>query len=195
MEVNQILGLVLAGGQGSRMGGVDKGLQLWHEQRLVDFSIQAIKPLCREIIISCNRNLDVYGSKSSTVITDIDTGYHGPLSGLVSVMKAIMSQAAVSGSDVQWLLVSPCDTPNVLEEDFRQLLNLADSDQKATLVALTDNDKQHPLHCLIHRSMFESIIQAYDDGQRSVFRVFKRLGVVWVPVNDADRMRNVNALP
>lgn len=194
MNIDQIQGVVLAGGQGRRMGGVDKGLQPWHGQSLIDYSIQAIQPLCRSIIINCNRNLATYQKKSQALMTDIDDGFNGPLSGLVSVITGVLSDRETY-SDVEWLLVSPCDTPNIGTEEFRLLIDQIGCHPSMTLLALTDSQKQHPLHCLVHRSMFQRIIQAYHEGQRSVFRVFKRLNVTWVHVTDEERMRNVNTLP
>ncbi|WP_284379470.1 molybdenum cofactor guanylyltransferase MobA [Litoribrevibacter albus] len=180
----EIQGLILAGGQASRMGGVDKGLQLWNDQWLVRYPLKALEGLCGGILISCNRNLDRYLTLVDEIVEDQASDYQGPLSGLVSAIERIRAE---------WLLVSPCDTPLVTTSDFEQLLQAATQAPDHHLFALSDDEKSHPLHCLIHRSLFSEITAAFNDGERSVFRVFKRLGVIWVETDKA-HMRNVNAL-
>ena len=54
----KIFALILAGGQGSRMGGVDKGLVQWHNKALIDHVIEKIRPQVSHIAISANRNLE-----------------------------------------------------------------------------------------------------------------------------------------
>ncbi len=179
-----IQGLILAGGQGSRMGGVDKGLELWQEQPLVSYPLSAMSPLCSDILISCNRNSERYLALVKRVVLDKAPDYQGPLSGLVSALDQVTAD---------WLLVSPCDTPKVTTSDFQRLLAAAESLPDQTLFALTDEHKSHPLHCLIHRSLFAEIAAAFEAGQRSVFKVFKALNVMWIST-EAARMSNFNAL-
>lgn len=179
-----IQGLILAGGQGSRMGGVDKGLQLWRGQPLVIYPLNVLAALCESVLISCNRNLERYQALVDETVEDRAPDFQGPLSGLVSALDGVTSD---------WLLVSPCDTPLVTTEDFQSLLEKAEANPDKRLFALTSAEKSHPLHALIHRRLYPDIISAFKDGQRSAFRVFKQLGVEWVRV-DERHMMNFNAL-
>lgn len=167
------------------MGGVDKGLQLFHGQPLVTYVADTLGAFCEQLIVSCNRNLDHYRHYGRCVVSDVAPDFQGPLSGLVSAFPLI---------DTDWLMVSPCDTPHVRHQEFQQLLDAVADNNALKLVALQDEDKDHPLHCLIHRSLFEDIEQAFEQGQRSVYRVFKGLGVTWLAVENGQRMTNMNSL-
>jgi molybdopterin-guanine dinucleotide biosynthesis protein A len=190
IDKHSVQGLILAGGQGSRMGGVDKGLQEWQGQPLVSYALSAMACLCDQVIISCNRNVDIYQKLADHTVMDLCPGFEGPLSGLVSVFGKITSD---------WVLVSPCDTPNVTAMEYQLLIARAEKgvagiSTPAVIYALKGEEKDHPLHCLIHRSAFEDIEKAFQAGQRSVYRVFNRLGVEWLMVTDEARMLNVNSL-
>ena len=56
-----VTGIVLAGGQGSRMGGVDKGLQVFRGKPMVAHVIERLAPQVDEVIINANRNVEAYG--------------------------------------------------------------------------------------------------------------------------------------
>ncbi|GAA3923324.1 molybdenum cofactor guanylyltransferase MobA [Litoribacillus peritrichatus] len=177
-----ITGLILAGGQGSRMGGVDKGLVHWQQRPLVSYCLAALKPLCTTLLISCNRNQDQYALMSGNIVSDQNPDFQGPLSGLVSAFPLVQSE---------WLMVAPCDTPKITSE-LMALLTSQASD--AGIYALKGERKDHPLHCLIHRTAFSSIEMAFNEGKRSVYRVFNDLSVEWVDVPEESLMANINAL-
>ncbi len=105
---SQITGLILAGGQGRRMGRVDKGLQLLQGRRMVDHVYQRLSPQVGGIVISANQNQDAYRSFGVRVVSDIvsaapgDDRGAGPLAGL---------HAGLSVSKRPLLLSVPCDTP------------------------------------------------------------------------------------
>ena len=58
----EITGLVLAGGRGSRMGGVDKGLQNFNGTPLALHALMRLQPQVGELMINANRNLAAYES-------------------------------------------------------------------------------------------------------------------------------------
>ena len=179
-------GVILAGGQGSRMGGVDKGLQSYKKKPLVCYALEALSPLCDSVIISCNRNHDRYSALgNNTLVSDQVVGFEGPLCGLVSCFAEVESD---------WLMVSPCDTPLVPVDAFKLLLDARNKHVDERLFALKEPAKDHPLHCLIHRSLFSEIAQAFEQGKRSVYRVFNGLGVHWIDVPDPQWMANINRI-
>lgn len=179
-------GVILAGGQGSRMGGADKGLQSYKKKPLVCYALEALSPLCDSVIISCNRNHDRYSALGDNIlVSDQAAGFHGPLSGLVSCFAKVESD---------WLLVSPCDTPLVPVDAFNLLLEARKAHVDDKLFALTEPAKDHPLHCLIHRSLFSEISDAFEQGKRSVYRVFNGLGVRWIEVPEPLWMANINRI-
>jgi molybdopterin-guanine dinucleotide biosynthesis protein A len=97
-----ITGLVLAGGRGRRMGGIDKGLQPWRGQPLVDHAIARLAPQVSAVMISANRNIEAYGERGCAVVADEAQDYQGPLGGILAGLRAVRTP---------WLAIVPCDAP------------------------------------------------------------------------------------
>ena len=62
MDAQQVTGIVLAGGRGSRMGGVDKGLQNFNGMPLALHALLRLQPQVGESMVNANRNLAAYES-------------------------------------------------------------------------------------------------------------------------------------
>ena len=98
--------LILAGGRGSRMGGVDKGLQLLEGRPLVAHVIERLAPQAASLLISANRNLDAYAALGHRVLADPPgLEFAGPLAGMLAGLEALPDDA--------WLLTAPCDCPRL----------------------------------------------------------------------------------
>ena len=100
---NDITGLVLAGGRGSRMGGVDKGLQRYGDRALAQHALTRLLPQVGQAMINANRNLDVYRSMGVPVWPDEMPDYPGPLAGMLS---------GLAHCETSYLVTVPCDAPN-----------------------------------------------------------------------------------
>ena len=101
--IDDITGLVLAGGRGSRMGGVDKGLQLHHGIPLARHALDRLAPQVNRLMLNANRNLGVYESMGVPVWPDEEPDYPGPLAGMLS---------GLAHCETAYLVTVPCDTPN-----------------------------------------------------------------------------------
>ena len=99
---DKITGLILAGGEGRRMGGADKGLLDFHGRPLVAHVIERLVPQVDTLLISANRNLDEYLDFGYPVVTDASADRLGPLAGIAAGLQAC---------ETPWLLVCPCDCP------------------------------------------------------------------------------------
>ena len=99
----EITGLVLAGGRGSRMGGVDKGLQLYEGRPLAQHALMRLLPQVASVMINANRNLDTYRSMNVPVWPDEVPDYPGPLAGMLS---------GLVHCETPYLITVPCDAPN-----------------------------------------------------------------------------------
>lgn len=97
-----VTGLILAGGRGSRMGSVDKGLQPFRGVPLVLHVLQRITPQVAHVMINANRNLPAYRTLCDTVVPDQIDGFPGPLAGL---------QVGLSHCRTRYLVSVPCDAP------------------------------------------------------------------------------------
>ncbi|MDC8783735.1 molybdenum cofactor guanylyltransferase MobA [Roseateles koreensis] len=102
MARDQITGLLLAGGRGSRMGGLDKGLQTLNGRPLFAHVLSRLAPQVGPLLISANRNLDAYAAAGHPLVRDEDDSYAGPLAGWLAGLRLARTD---------WLLCVPCDTP------------------------------------------------------------------------------------
>jgi molybdopterin-guanine dinucleotide biosynthesis protein A len=99
-----ITGLILAGGRGMRMGGVDKGLQTLQGKPMVAHVIQRLQPQVDRIIINANQNQERYREFQLPVWSDQENNFAGPLAGI---------QAGLIHCDTAYMLIVPCDTPKL----------------------------------------------------------------------------------
>lgn len=111
MKRNEITGIVLSGGKSSRLG-TEKGLARYGGKPLVTYSIDALKPLCGEILLSANNELENYKKFGLEIIQDEIKGI-GPMGGLLACLKKSQSR---------YNLVLSCDIPFVETDLLRYLL-------------------------------------------------------------------------
>jgi molybdopterin-guanine dinucleotide biosynthesis protein A len=176
-----VTGLILAGGQGSRMGGRDKGLVDYQGEPLVDHVIARIAPQVDELLISANRNLDIYASRGYPVLQDHLPDYPGPLAGVLEGLKSARHE---------WLLAVPCDMPSLPVDLVARLM----AGRKDLLVMVAEDDVRfHPAVMLIHRDLAAELAAYLQSGQRAVHRFQARVGVAVVRFNTAE-MQNINHL-
>jgi molybdopterin-guanine dinucleotide biosynthesis protein A len=130
----RVAAVILAGGQGSRMGGADKGLIDYHGRPLIEWALAAIAPQVEELVISANRNLDVYAGYGHRVLPDILPDFSGPLAGVLAALQAVAAD---------WLVVVPCDTPHLPADLAARLLEAAQRENVPLAVAADDMRTHH----------------------------------------------------
>ena len=108
IDHKDITAVILAGGQGRRMGGQDKGLIEFDGKPLAAILVEKLSQQGVDIIINANRNHDQYQKLGFPVISDTLEDYQGPLAGFASAMAAVNSQ---------FILTLPCDGP-LLSDDY-----------------------------------------------------------------------------
>lgn len=156
--------VLLAGGQGVRMGGADKGLQFLAGQPLVRHVLQRLQQQShapQQLLISANRNLPAYARLGVAVHPDAVTDRPGPLAGFLTGLQQ-------AGHD--WLLVVPCDAP-LLPLDLAERLLRAALEQDADLAMAWAPDPQgrlqaQPVFCLLHARLQASLLDYLDQGGR-----------------------------
>lgn len=154
---NKVSGVVLAGGQGSRMERRDKGLVLFRGRPMVVYALTALAGLTEDIVISANRNLDIYAQFGYPVIPDGRAGFDGPLAGILAAMRA---------SRAEFLLVMPCDSPLLKTEHLRRLLTALD---EHTDIAVADDGKQlHPVVLALKTCLHASLADYLCSGERKL---------------------------
>ena len=151
-----ITGLILAGGRGQRLGGVDKGLQPWRGQPLVDHALARLAPQVGAMLISANRNLDAYASRGARVLADASDDFPGPLAGILAGLRAAATP---------WLAVVPCDSPR-LPLDLVERLARGIGDAQGAVVQR--DERLEPVCCLLSTSLADDLQRYLEDGGRKV---------------------------
>lgn len=143
----QITGIILAGGQGQRFGGADKGLLLLNNKPLIAHVAARLAPQVNRLIISANRNLDRYREFTDTIIEDRQGPFLGPLAGIAAALESVTTELA---------LVVPCDTP-FLPADLGQRLYAALQQQEAEIAIAHDGEQLQQLCVLLRHNLLDSL--------------------------------------
>lgn len=188
MQKEQLTGLILAGGRGSRMGGVDKGLQLFQEQPMVQHVLSRLQPQVGQLMINANQNLSRYAEFGLPVWPDALAGFAGPLAGL---------QTGLAHCSSDYLVTAPCDSPFLPEDLVQDLAQALESAQADLAVAATGTPgtpswRVHPVFCLVRQSLLPHLTAYLEKGGRKIDDWYASLKVVEVPFADEDAFRNIN---
>jgi molybdopterin-guanine dinucleotide biosynthesis protein A len=178
-----ITGVILAGGQGRRMGGVDKGLQLLRGRPMVQWVIERFAPQVDEVLINANQNLETYARFGYRVIPDEISGFAGPLAGL---------QRALSEARHGLVATVPCDSP-FLPHDLIARLHAAMAQRGAEVAVARTGDQPHPVFCLCRREVLPGLTAFLAGGGRKIDAWYATLRVAEVPFDDeAAAFSNIN---
>jgi molybdopterin-guanine dinucleotide biosynthesis protein A len=159
-----IIGLILAGGQGRRMGGVDKGLVELDGRPMIAYVIARLRPQVDALLINANRNADTYAALGAPVVADRHTGFVGPLAGL----DAGLHHAGESDGDA-WVLTCPCDSPK-LPEDLVARLHSAVLVAGAEVAMARAGGRLQPVFLLAHTRSAASLAAYLAGGDRKIDR-------------------------
>ena len=185
---DDITGLILAGGRGSRMGGVDKGLQNHNGMPLAMHALLRLQMQVGHVMINANRNLGAYESLGVPVWPDALPDYPGPLAGFL---------AGLEHCETPYLVTVPCDTPKFpldLVERLAAALEADDAD--VAMAATVENGERQvqPVFCLMKTSLMESLVQFTQSGQRKIDRWTAQHRCVEVLFDDPNAFFNANTL-
>jgi len=178
----KITGILLAGGQGRRMGGVDKGLQLLRGKPMAQHVIERFVPQVDELLINANQNIEQYQLLGYRVIPDAIGGFAGPLAGL---------HRGLSEAAHPLVVTAPCDSPFLPLDLVAQLKTALDAQQADLAVAKT-GDQPHPVFSLCRKSVLPSLTAFLEGGGRKIDWWYSKLKVVEVQFADEAAFRNIN---
>lgn len=180
IDTQDITGLILAGGRGSRMGGVDKGLQNFRGMPLAVHTLLRLQPQVGGVMINANRNLSAYESFGVPVWPDGLADYAGPLAGFL---------AGLERCETPWLLTVPCDTP-LFPADLASRLAAAATAQGADIAMAAAPEPEddgstrvrtQPVFCLLRTGLLESLVAFTAAGGRKIDRWTAQHKTVIVP--------------
>ena len=188
IDRDDITGLILAGGRGSRMGGVDKGLQAHHGMPLAMHALLRLAPQVGEVLINANRNLAAYESMGAPVWPDALPDYPGPLAGFL---------AGLEHCATPYLATVPCDSPNFPDDLVARLADRLDAEGAEIAIAATRENGElrlQPVFSLMKASVLESLVRFTGGGQRKIDAWTATLHEVVVEFDDASAFVNANTL-
>jgi molybdopterin-guanine dinucleotide biosynthesis protein A len=178
-----VTGIVLAGGQGRRMGGVDKGLVDLDGRPMVAHVLARLAPQVGDVLINANQNLDRYRAFGFPVVPDAVGGFAGPLAGL---------HAGLTQARGACVVTVPCDSP-FLPADLVARLHAALARDQAELAVAKTFDQPHPVFALVRRDLLANLAAFLANGGRKIDAWYAGLRVVEVPFDDeAEAFRNIN---
>ncbi|HTQ76972.1 MAG TPA: molybdenum cofactor guanylyltransferase MobA [Burkholderiales bacterium] len=179
--MDQITGIVLAGGLGRRMGGVDKGLQPLRGRPMVAHVIERLAPQVAEIVINANQNADAYARFGHRVVPDAIGGFAGPLAGL---------HAGMAAASHDLVLTVPCDSPFL---PFDLCARLFSSLKENEIAVAKTGAQAHPVFSLVRRSLSSHLERYLRSGGRKIDGWYSTLRVAEVAFDDeAEAFRNIN---
>ncbi len=179
-----ITGVVLAGGRGSRMGGEDKGLVALNARPMIAHVIARLRPQVGEMLISANRNQERYAALGFRVMPDLVGGYQGPLAGMASALQA---------ATTPYVVTVPCDSP-LIGVDLVHRLGAALVREDADVAVAHDGERTHPVFLMLKRSLLPSLLAFLESGERKIDLWFARHRVALADFHDCpEAFVNVNS--
>ena len=180
-----ITGLILAGGRGARMGGVDKGLQNFNGTPLTLHTLMRLQmqdaATLSELMVIANRNLSAYESFGVQVWPDSTDGFAGPLAGFLTGLERC---------ETDLLLTVPCDSPLFPLNLTQRLLDaLIAEDAEIAVAAAKEEDgsvRAQPVFCLMRVSLLESLVKFMQTGGRKIDAWTAQHKTVLVPFDTDD---------
>ena len=192
IDKTNISGLVLAGGRGTRMGQVDKGLQNFNGMPMAQHVAMRLSPQVGELIINANQHLATYQAFGAIVCPDLIEGFVGPLAGL---------HAGLTHCKTDYLISAPCDSPFLpsnLVERLSAALLINDADLAVATTTEIENGierkQAHPVFSLMKASLLPHLSQFLQEGGRKVNAWYASLHVAEVNFEDNAAFRNINTL-
>jgi molybdenum cofactor guanylyltransferase len=207
IATRDITGLILCGGAGQRMGGIDKGLMDYHGQALVDRAIARLTPQVGTVVISANRHSSTYATRGCPVIGDLDFDqeqpqFNGPLAGILAGLTAIQTE---------WLMVVPCDSPEFPPDLVQTLTDALHTTAFAPMSPAAGNPTRHiqpalpaapsfagayvqghPVFALLSKSALPSLESFLASGERKLGLWMASIGALPVTVPNEQAFRNIN---
>ena len=184
----QITGLILAGGRGSRMGGVDKGLQNHQGVALAMHALLRLAPQVGHVMINANRNLGAYEAMGVPVWPDAVPDYAGPLAGFL---------AGLERCETPYMVTVPCDSPMFPHDLVVRLAQALESQGAEIAMAATREGEAlqvQPVFCLMKAEVMENLIRFIQSGQRKIDRWTALHRCVEVAFDDAKAFANANTV-
>jgi molybdenum cofactor guanylyltransferase len=168
--------IILSGGRATRMNGIDKGLVSLQNKPLVQHVIERVMPQVDEILLNANREIEQYKTFNLPILQDDNPDFIGPLAGFSLGLKHCKHD---------YLLTVPCDSPLIPDDLVARLLK-ALLENGADIAIANSGGYNHPVFCLMKKSVLPSLTTYLAQGERKVSTWQKSLNFIEVEFNDCD---------
>jgi molybdopterin-guanine dinucleotide biosynthesis protein A len=193
IDKQDVTGVILAGGRGSRMGGADKGLQNFRGMPLAMYTLLRLGPQVGEVMVNANRNLAAYESFGVPVWPDVISDYSGPLAGFLTGMERC---------ETPFMVTVPCDTPLFPQDLVARLAEAMERENAdVAMAAAREEDGQvraQPVFSLLRHELMESLVRFTHGGGRKIDAWTAQHKTVLVPFDregdDPSAFFNANTL-
>ena len=183
IQNSDITAVILAGGQGRRMGGQDKGLIEFDGRLIIEILIERLRDQHLDILINANRNQTTYQTYGYPVISDELKDFQGPLAGFASAMATVKTD---------FILTLPCDSP-VLADNFSERFINAHNRNGAAVCVAHDGERLQPVYALIDSGLLNDLKQFLESGDRKIDRWYAKYNYEIVDFSDDTAMfENIN---
>jgi molybdenum cofactor guanylyltransferase len=185
---DDITGLILAGGRGSRMGGVDKGLQIHRGRPLAAHALERLRPQVGGLMLNANRNLETYRAMGVPLWPDEVPDYPGPLAGML---------AGLAHCKTPLMATVPCDTPNFPLDLVARLASGIERAEADIAVAYTRTGEElfpQPVFCLMKTSLEDALAAFIAAGERKTGFFARGQRNTRVMFDDDAEFFNINTL-
>lgn len=166
-----VTAVVLAGGQGQRMGGEDKGWVQFNGRPMIHHVLEHITPQVDAVLINANRTREAYESLGFPVVEDLEAGFHGPLMGMLT---------GLTHAKTDWVLFVPCDTP-LLPENIAAKLLTSVQENRVDIAVVHDGERLQPVISVVNRRLLPSLQNWLNEGKRKIDRWYMQHAMVVVP--------------
>lgn len=181
-----VTGLILAGGRGTRMGGVEKALQPLHDMPLIAHTIARLRPQVDTLAINANRAFETYRAFGFPLWPDLRGDLAGPMAGI---------EAGLAACETDLLAIVPCDAPRFPSDLVARLHQAMRAGGTALAYVVTATGQLYqpqPVFCLLRRETLPSLRAALDRGERSLGAWLRTQGAAQALYNDASAFSNIN---
>lgn len=181
--VSNVTGVILAGGQGRRMGGVDKGLMDFKGRPVIEHIIASLRPQVAHLLINANRNVERYQHYQLQMVSDDLTGYQGPLAGFSAALQVVHTP---------YMMTVPCDAPFVSSLMADRLYQALIA-QNADIAVAHDGKRLQPVHAMLSTQLLPSLNRFLEAGDRKIDLWYSQHKMVVVDFSDETQMfKNMN---
>jgi len=155
-------GIILAGGRGTRLGGVNKALMEVGGRAIIDRQLEVLRPLTEEVLVVAND--DALASRGLRIVRDVEQGA-GPLVGLYSGLREVRTPLAIAVA---------CDLP-FLQPELLRFLIAAAAGYDVVIPRL--GDLLEPAHAVYRTGCVPAMAAAIRRGERRLIAFLGRLRV------------------